>query len=96
MANVPGHITDQDYRDLPLDWLRSELAAWQRAHSALALAESYELVSGNSSRRLKRTDLPLVRDTMRALHAEIRRQEGVAAGTSITRTTRADFSGFLG
>ena len=96
MATTPGHITDQDYRDLPIDWLRTELAAWQRAHSALALAESYEFVSGNSSRRLKRTDLLLVRDTMRALHAEIRRQEAVAAGTSTTRTTRADFSGFLG
>jgi len=91
-----AHITDQDYRDLPLAWLRSELEGWQRAHSALALAESYELGSGNSSRRLKRTDLPLVRDTMRALHAEIRRQEAVADGNSVTRTTRADFSGFLG
>lgn len=96
MAATAGITTPGDYYGLPLDWLRTELESWKTAHSALSTSASYEIASGQESRRLTRTDLPMVRDTLRALGAEIRRQEAEASGMSTTRTTRANFGSFFG
>lgn len=96
MASTAGHVTAGDYYGLPLDWLRTELESWKAAHTALSTSASYEIASGQDSRRLTRTELPMVRDTIRAIASEVRRQEAEAEGISTSRSTRANFSAFFG